>query len=149
MRRLLIAVCPLLAAGCADDPKGLLVTINSVSLSVNRNAPDDLADLQLSVELVARGRGATASVEEVTALTLPDGDFEIAFAPQLLGTSGAGVLDDVTLGKGDTLGVRVLNGDVTNAQLADVCMRPMDLTVVFDDDGGRPEDTATVTVSCS
>jgi hypothetical protein len=148
MRCIGLAVLPLLVAGCQEEARGLAVSINNVSLSIDRAAPDELADLQMSVELIARGQGATASVDRVSAGTLPNMDFTIDFEPQLLGTMGPGAVDDVTLDKGETLGVRVLNGSVTNAQLMDVCMRPMDITVVFDDDGRLPEDTATVTPAC-
>jgi hypothetical protein len=147
MRRFVL-VSSLLAMGCPDEgPRGLAVTVNNARIGVNRSAPDALADLDVTLELVAQRQAASAAVDEVSITPLPDRDLEIDFAPRLLGPMGE--VPRVSLRSGERLVVRVLNGSTTNGELSGLCGRPVELTVVMDDDGRRPEDMDTVTIACS
>lgn len=137
------------AAACpSDDRPQLRAEILSVTFEVQPDAPDAVADLDVSVDLLATVDPATVRVTELSAVTLPKGAQarDLTFEPRLFGPQGENAT--VPVGVDETLVVRVIAGSTTNAELADLCDRSVEVYVAFEADDRSAEDTFDITIRC-
>lgn len=132
----------------ADDDPELSARILSVTFEVDRDQPDAVANVDISVELLSAVDPAMVRVSDVAAYTLPrgSGSQEYGFTPRLLGPQGENA--SVAVGADETLVVRVLNGSATNAELTDLCGRSVAVEVAFEAGSLTAEDSSDVNVRC-
>jgi hypothetical protein len=116
---------------------------------VNPAAPDSLANLNLTVNLQARGQPEDVSLVSVTITEQPvsDDSDSLVFEAHMVDTE----TDDsiARLETHEPRVVRVLNDGTTNADLTAWCRLPVELEVVVETaDGEEASATANVTVRC-
>lgn len=122
----------------------------SGSLDANQGSPEGLANLDISVELQARGQPEEVTLSEVmiTAQPVTESSDTLSFSAEMRNTQG----DDpvVRLAKGQTLIGRVRNAGTTNAELAAWCDTPAELSVTVQTaDGDSATAVSNITVRCS
>lgn len=133
-----------------EEPGGIEASVVSATLSANRGAPEGLANLDVSVELQARGQPEEVTLSEVmiTAQPVTESSDTLGFSAEMRNTQG----DDpvVRIAKGQTLIGRVRNVGTTNAELAAWCDTPAELSVTVETaDGESATALSNTTVRCS
>jgi hypothetical protein len=142
------ALFVLALAGCEDPSLELSATIGSISFTADPDQAEALATIDLTVDLEARNASAEVRLQRVTAFALPrNEDAGVAVRGILSNPQGQGN-EVVRLDSGETLTVRVTNGDVSNGVVAGWCGRPAQVEVEFEGEGETAEDVGDVTVLC-
>jgi hypothetical protein len=145
-----LLLLPALLPACqAEEPGGIEATVELAQLAVNPAQADAIANLNLTVELQARGQPEEVSLVSLTITEQPvtDGSNSLTFEAHMVDTE----TDDsiVRLETHEQRVVRVLNDGTTNGDLVDWCRLPVELEVVVETaQGEEGAATANVTVSC-
>jgi hypothetical protein len=148
--RIALLLLPAFLLACqGEEPGGVEASIARVTLGVDPAQADALADLDVTVELQARGQAeeVTLSSATITAQPVTDDSDSLAFAAHMVNTQGADPI--VRIAIHETVVVRVLNDGTTNGDLATWCRLPVELEIVVETaDGEEATTTADVSVRC-
>jgi len=148
-RTALLLSSTLLLACQGDEPGGIEAAVAMGQLTVTSAQADALANLDVTVEIQAKGQPEEVSLGEVTITQQPvtDDSDQLAFTAEMMNPQG----DDpvVRLAKGEEINVRVRNSGTTNADLEAWCRLPVELAVTLETaDGDEATATANITVRC-
>lgn len=144
---LLLATSLLACQG--DEAGGIDATVVRAQLDVASAQPDALANLDVTVDLQARGQPEEVELGEAIIIAQPvtDDSDRFTFAAEMNPQSGDPV---VRIEKGGESTVRVLNTGTTNGELAAWCGLPVELSVTLEtSDGDEATATYNISVRCS
>ncbi|MCX4246062.1 hypothetical protein [Paraliomyxa miuraensis] len=146
-----LLLCSTLLLACqGDEPGGIEASVARAQLDVNPAQADALANLDVTVELMSRGQPEEVELGEVmiTAQPVSDDSQRVMFPAELMQTQGDDAV--VRMDAHEEQTVRVLNRGTTNGELAGLCGRPVELSVMFETaDGEDATATYNISVRCS
>jgi hypothetical protein len=141
---------PLVLTACqGEEPGGVEASIARVTLGVDPAQADALADLDLTVDLQARGQPEEVTLVSATLTPQPVSDSSEALELEVHMINTQDDAEVARIAKNELAQVRILNDGTTNGDLAAWCRLPVEVEVTVETaDGEEASATADVQVGC-